>query len=50
MDAVAVCAVCGMGLCMDHVVERETVAGWASEARMVVLCQRCARRPQTETK
>jgi len=42
-DAVAVCAVCGMGLCPDHLLEREIplvgrVSGWASETAMVVLC------------
>ena len=46
-DAVAVCSICGMGLCLAHVVEREVnitarVSGWASETTMVVLCERCA--------
>ena len=45
--AVAVCSICGMGLCLAHVVEREVnitarVSGWASETTMVVLCERCA--------
>jgi hypothetical protein len=46
-DAVAVCSICGMGLCLAHLVEREVnitarVSGWASETTMVVLCERCA--------
>ena len=46
-DAVAVCSICGMGLCLAHLVEREVslagrVSGWASETSMVVLCERCA--------
>jgi hypothetical protein len=46
-DAVAVCSICGMGLCPAHLLEREVnitgrVSGWASETSMVVLCERCA--------
>jgi hypothetical protein len=46
-DAVAVCSICGMGLCLAHLIEREVnitgrVSGWASETSMVVLCERCA--------
>jgi hypothetical protein len=46
-DAVAVCSICGMGLCLAHLVEREVslagrVSGWASETSVVVLCERCA--------
>ncbi len=47
-DAVAVCAVCGMGLCMEHAVEREVplvrrVSGWVGQTTMHVLCERCAK-------
>jgi hypothetical protein len=46
-DAVAVCANCGMGLCLAHLVEREVsvtgrVSGFASETSVVLLCERCA--------
>jgi hypothetical protein len=46
-DAVAVCSICGMGLCLAHLIEREVnitrrVSGWASEPSVVVLCERCA--------
>lgn len=47
-DAVAVCGVCGMGLCTDHLIEREVpllsrVSGWASETAMLVLWERCSK-------
>lgn len=50
-DAVAVCGVCGMGLCADHLVEREVpmvhrVSGWASETAMLILCERCSKAQQ----
>jgi len=50
-DAVAVCGVCGMGLCPDHLVERvvplvKAVSGWASETAMLVLCERCSKAQQ----
>ena len=43
----AVCSICGMGLCLAHLIEREVnitgrVSGWASETSVVVLCERCA--------
>lgn len=50
-DAVAVCKVCGMGLCLDHAVERDVplqklqsvgMAGYAART-MVILCQRDAK-------
>ena len=46
-DAVAVCSICGMGLCLAHLVEREVsiagrVSGFASETSVVMLCKRCA--------
>lgn len=46
-DAVAVCSICGMGLCLAHLVEREVniagrVSGFASQTSVVVLCERCA--------
>ena len=46
-DAVAVCAVCGMGLCLDHLTERRMPqAASTGEAgttgQMLVLCERCA--------
>lgn len=50
--AVAVCAVCGMGLCMEHAHER-TVArerhpsGWGEfqtpTTTMYIFCERCAK-------
>ncbi|HBY95710.1 MAG: DUF2180 family protein [Ardenticatenaceae bacterium] len=48
MDAVAVCAICGMGLCLDHAIEREIplvqrVSGWASQSTMHILCERCSK-------
>jgi len=52
VEAVAVCAICGMGVCIDHLVEREVplvhaVSGWASETAMQILCQRCAQAATT---
>lgn len=46
-DAVAVCAVCGMGLCMDHAIERELplvrrVSGWVDRKLIHILCASCA--------
>jgi hypothetical protein len=47
-DAVAVCSICGMGLCRARLVEREmnitgrAVSGLQSETSVVVLCERCA--------
>ncbi|HBY97006.1 MAG: DUF2180 family protein [Ardenticatenaceae bacterium] len=48
MDAVAVCAICGMGLCLDHAIEREIplvqrVSGWASQSTMHILCKQCSK-------
>lgn len=50
-DAVAVCAVCGMGLCAEHAIEREGRphrAGLVDPGigpAMLILCPRCAERP-----
>jgi hypothetical protein len=46
-DAVAVCAVCGKGLCLDHALERELsltprVSGWANSMATHIICQACA--------
>jgi hypothetical protein len=46
MDAVALCSVCGMGLCMDHAIHREVgvvqpVVGLRTKPTMQVLCQTC---------
>ena len=46
-DAVAVCHACGMGLCMDHAVERKPPhpggrVGWEADAHIRILCSRCA--------
>lgn len=51
-EAVAVCAICGMGVCMDHLIEREVplvraVSGWVSETAMQILCPRDARTATT---
>lgn len=49
-DAVAVCAVCGMSLCMEHVHEVEApmvqrVSGWASRTSMhIISCAKDVRR------
>lgn len=49
-DAVATCTVCGMGLCMEHVVERDiplvrgSVEPLSSQQAMQILCERCAER------
>ena len=47
-EAVAVCAVCGMALCMDHAHEREVpvvqrTSGWAGTTTMHILCERCTK-------
>ncbi len=44
-DAVAVCAICGMALCMAHVIRREAVrpvVGLVPEQTMQILCQECS--------
>ncbi len=48
MEAVAVCTVCGMAVCMGHAHEREVqvtqrVSGWGSKTAMQVLCERCSK-------
>ena len=45
-EAVAVCAVCGMALCMDHVIEKEVplvqrTSGWATQEVIHILCPKC---------
>lgn len=45
-EAVAVCAVCGKGLCLDHLHERELplvlrVSGWVNRAATHILCESC---------
>jgi len=51
-EAVAACAVCGMGLCEEHLIEREVpvvreVSGWAGKTAMMILCERCAKAQPT---
>lgn len=50
--AVAVCAVCGMGLCMDHAHERTVseqkhppgqAGGMSTTTTMYIFCERCAK-------
>lgn len=46
-NAVAVCSVCGKGLCLDHAVERDIplvrrVSGWADQSLIHILCGACA--------
>jgi hypothetical protein len=50
-DAVAICIVCGMGVCMEHAVMKDMPAqkypglsGKPSEREMVILCEGDARR------
>jgi len=47
IDAVAVCTVCEMAVCMEHTYEHEVqvtqrVSGWTSETAMPVLRERCS--------
>ena len=51
-EAVAVCAVCGMGLCMDHLTEIDnppaaSVGLMGDRSHMAILCPRCAHQPGT---
>lgn len=51
-EAVAVCGVCGMGLCAEHLIEREVplvkqVSGWAGQTAMLILCERCSQAQPT---
>jgi len=45
-EAVAVCAVCGRGLCLDHAREKEVetahVSPWEVKSMMAILCDQCA--------
>ncbi len=47
-DAVAVCKECGMGICMEHAVERKPeprtvgLEGFAGSTTMRILCPSCA--------
>ncbi len=46
-EAVAVCAVCGMALCMDHVIERDVPlvqrgSSWVDQKIIHILCPKCA--------
>lgn len=48
MDAVAVCAVCGMGLCLEHAHEQDVPvvqrsSGWVGQMTMHILCERCSK-------
>ncbi len=47
-DAVAICVVCGMGLCKDHVIEKmvplvQRTSGWATQEVIHILCPECAK-------
>jgi hypothetical protein len=48
VEAVAVCAVCGKGLCMDHATEKEVemahVSPWEVKSATAILCDQCAER------
>ena len=46
-EAVAVCSVCGKGLCPQHAKEREIpmtqhVSGWADQSAVHILCGDCS--------
>lgn len=46
-EAVAVCSVCGRGLCMDHSTERNLplvrrVSGWGDRSLVHILCEDCS--------
>ena len=46
-EAVAVCSVCGKGLCLQHAVERDLplvqrVSGWVDQSLVHILCRQCA--------
>ena len=47
-DAVAVCAICGKGLCMDHAREEEIdmaqVSPWEAKSSEAILCDACAKK------
>lgn len=47
-EAVAVCIICGMGLCMDHAIEKnvplvQRTSGWAAKEVLHILCPECAK-------
>ncbi len=47
-EAVAVCSICGKGLCLDHAVERDLplvrrVSGWGDQSLIHILCEMCAK-------
>ncbi|PLX85933.1 MAG: hypothetical protein C0617_02730 [Desulfuromonas sp.] len=46
-EAVAVCSVCGRGLCPGHAIERDIplvrrVSGWGDQSLIHILCGACA--------
>ncbi len=41
-DAVAVCSNCGVGLCMDHLIEQDKTAPRTNETARSILCFTCA--------
>lgn len=47
-EAVAVCSVCGKGLCLRHAVEKDLplvqrVSGWVDQSLVHILCEECAK-------
>jgi len=49
-EAVAVCANCGVGLCMDHLIEETSHVPRTNEQTRTILCHRCAHEPQAKSK
>jgi len=41
-DAVAVCSNCGVGLCMDHLVEGAEAVARTNQQKRLILCRTCA--------
>jgi hypothetical protein len=49
-DAVAVCANCGVGLCMDHLIEEVSRIPRTNEESRAILCHVCAHETKAKSK
>ena len=49
-EAVAVCASCGVGLCMDHLIEEISNVPRTNQETRSILCHICAHEPKAKSK
>ena len=49
-DAVAVCANCGVGVCMDHLIEEIKTVPRTNDQTRTILCLVCAHEPKAKSR